>query len=90
MLGDFKLHLSYQQSHINGVETITQLSVSGKKRDEQKQATLAKQRETYQKKKACETEAQKPSKRAKERENYQKRKASETGEQRQARHAEKK
>ena len=48
-----------EQRHINGVETITELSVSGKERDEQKQATLAKQRKAYQKKKACETEAQK-------------------------------
>ena len=44
-----------EQSHINGVETITELSISGKKRDEQKQATLAKRRETYQKKRAYET-----------------------------------
>ena len=67
-----------EQSHIIGVETITELSVSGKKGDEQKQATLAKRREAYQKKKACETEAQRHAKCAKERENDQKRKAAKT------------
>ena len=38
--------------------------------DEQRQATLAKQREAYQKEKACETEEQRHVKCAKERENY--------------------
>ena len=51
-----------EQSHINGEEKINELPVSGNKRkhaetkhcqtDEQKQATLAKQREAYQKKKS--------------------------------------
>ena len=41
-----------EQSHINGVETTTELSVSGKKCDEQKQGTLAKRREAYEKKKS--------------------------------------
>ena len=74
-----------EQSHINGVETITELSVSGKKCDEQKQRTLAKPREASQKKKTHQTEVQRCAKRAKERENYQKRKASDTDAQRQAR-----
>ena len=57
MFGYLKLHLSicmlifvqlnYLNKVINGVEIITELSVSGKKRDEQKQATLAKPREAY-------------------------------------------
>ena len=62
-----------EQSHVNGVETITELSVSGKKRDEQKQATLTKRREAYQKKKACETEAQRHAKRALKKERIMKR-----------------
>ena len=83
-----------EQSHINGDETINELPVSGNKRkhaetkhcqtDEQKQATLAKRREAYQKKKACETKEQRHAKLAKERENSKKRKASETDDQREA------
>ena len=74
-----------EQSHINGEEKINELPVSGNKRkhaetkhcqtDEQKQATLAKRREAYQKKKACETEEQRHAKLAKQRENSKKRKA---------------
>ena len=83
-----------EQSHINGEEKINELPVSGNKRkhaetkhcqtDEQKQATLAKRREAYQKKKACETEEQRHAKLAKQRENSKKRKALETDEQREA------
>ena len=83
-----------EKSHINGDETINELPVSGNKRkhaetrhcqtDEQKQATLAKRREAYQKKKACETKEQRHAKLAKERENSKKRKASETDDQREA------
>jgi len=54
-----------EQSHINGVGTITELSVSGNKRDK-KQATLATREEAHQKKKGCQTEAQRDAKRAKE------------------------